>query len=420
MPYHLATAPLMRPAGVCYSILMHMQPESRVESERIAGLAGATARLHAETFAAPPARTAYAPGRVEILGNHTDYNEGFVLSAAIDAGTCAALSPLEARELRLCSSDGPRTWTVGLSDPFRPEAVDASAYVGGMAHLLLDGRAPGRGACLTVHRDLPLGAGLSSSASLTVATGLLLAELVGLAAEPLDLARLAQRAEHDYAGVRCGLLDPITSLFGREGALVHTDFRSLAVRNVPVPPGVVFLMADTAVKHRLVESAYNERRAACEAAVRALAEFTGRPIAALRDVEPAELEAFGARLDPVVRRRAAHVVGENARVRRGVAALEAGDAAAFGGLMFESHESSRRLFENSCPALDLLVETASRTRGVHGARLSGGGFGGSVVLLVDVPAADSAADALREAFRRQFGTDPATRVVRPSAGARVL
>jgi galactokinase len=237
---------------------------------------------------------------------------------------------------------------------------------------------------------------------------------------PLELARIGQAAEHDYVGVKCGLLDQISSLHGRDDALVMSDFRTLAVRNVPLGHGATFLVCNTAVKHALVESEYNERRARCEEAARDFARVLPHPVAALRDVSLEEWRAHAGRMDPVTARRAAHIVGENARVLEGCDRLAQGDLAAFGRLMFDSHESSRTQFENSCGELDALVSAARRHGRVLGARLSGGGFGGSAVMLVRVGEAAAVAADMAAAYTRAFGHPCATLEIRPSAGARVV
>jgi galactokinase len=253
-----------------------------------------------------------------------------------------------------------------------------------------------------------------------MAATLALGSVLKVDLEPRDIARLGQTAEHEYAGVRCGLLDQITSLFGRESALVETDFRTLSVSTVPLAPDLEFLIANTAVKHNLVDSAYNERRAKCEEAARFFAGVLPHPVNALRDVSPAEWRAFAGQMDPVTARRSAHVVGEIDRVQRGAELLKRGKWREFGELMFESHESSRTQFENSCPELDHLVATAHSIPDVLGARLSGGGFGGSAVVLVSCSAAEAVAGQLVASYRQAFGHPCEVLSIRASEGARLL
>jgi galactokinase len=268
--------------------------------------------------------------------------------------------------------------------------------------------------------DIPLGAGLSSSAALETASALALCSLYSLPVDRMALAKIGQQAEHVYAGVKCGLLDLISSLFGRRGRGVMTDFRSLEVDTVPLGEDVCFLMCNTNVKHRLVESAYNERRAACEHAAAYFAANLKHPVKALRDVSMAELDEGATGLDPVAARRAAHVIGENERVQAGRKLLAAGDLPAFGKLMFASHESSRCKFENSCRELDVLVDAARGMSSVLGARLSGGGFGGSVVVLVHPRDAAVIGKSLSAVFQKSVGRVCDVRVVIPSDGAMVL
>ena len=368
-----------------------------------------------------PEIVAYAPGRVEILGNHTDYNEGFVLSAAIDAGIAFGLSPAEDDVCTLVAADLEESVRFQAVDPGRTDKERWSNYPRGVLTFLREKYAfRPRGFEGTFCGDIPMAAGLSSSAALEIASGLAFSAFHGISPEKISLAKIGQKAEHEFAGVRCGLLDQISSLFGREQALVFTDFRSLAVDTVPLPEGTAFMIADTGVKHTLVDSEYNERRQRCEQAAEAFRRILGPRVRSLRDVAWADVVKYRDRLDPAVWNRAAHPVGENKRVLAGVAALKRGETAAFGRLMFESHESSRKYFENSCPELDTLVEATSKISGIYGARLSGGGFGGIIVALIEKERAAAVAEALTAAFVSVYGRRIKPRVVIPSAGARII
>ena len=377
-------------------------------------------QAHAKRFGAPPAVVAYAPGRVEILGNHTDYNEGFVLSAAIDLGVGLALSPAEGAACVVQALDVPEEncFDLPVASPVKqPLWVN---YLRGVVNKL---GAFGRiepGFQATFAGDIPMGAGLSSSAALEIAAALALCRLYNISLTPLELAKIGQAAENDFAGAHCGLLDQISSLFGQDHALVFSDFRTLAVENVPLAAEICFLLVDTGVKHSLVASAYNERREQCERASVFFASVLDHPVMALRDVSMEEWNTFAARLDPVTARRAAHIIGENARVLEANRLLRAGDARAFGELMFQSHESSRMNFENSCPELDFIVAQARTLPQVLGARLSGGGFGGSVVLMLYPRVAEAIGQALSSAYMHEFGRTCVTRLIRPMAGARTL
>lgn len=366
-----------------------------------------------------PDAMAYAPGRVEILGNHTDYNEGFVLSCAIGLGTAFAVgSSPEPGRSTLVASDLRRSHAFRTGAPAPLPRARWANYPKGVLHFLSFRVATCRDFTAVFGGDIPTGAGLSSSAALEIASGLALAEWMGLEVPPLDLARIGQQAEAEFAGVKCGLLDQITSLFGREGALVHTDFRTLDIRHARIPGSVCFLLCNTEVRHSLVDSAYNERRAACASAAAQLAGYLGRPVPALRDVSLDELRGAEGRLEDTIFRRALHVVGENERVQGGLRNLEQGRVEEFGRRMTESHDSSRRFFENSCPELDEAVGIVTAMRGVHGARLSGGGFGGSVVALVDLGSVDRIAEDWRRACSERWRRRVRVLSVVPASGAR--
>lgn len=384
------------------------------------GLMETASRQFARHFGRPHAVAAYAPGRIEVLGNHTDYNEGFVLSAAIDAGTAFLVAPSDRSVCRVLAADVMEEAKFDVASPEADKVTPWANYVKGVVAGLRAKHPFASGFDGMLLGNIPLGAGLSSSAALEVSSALALCSLYGLSVDRIEIAKIGQQAEHMFAGVKCGLLDQISSLFGCRNRLVMTDFRSLAVETIPLGEDACFLMCNTHVKHRLVESAYNERRASCE---RAAAYFAGklrRGTKALRDVSMAELEAHAAGLDAVALKRARHVIGENERVVAGRALLAAGNLRAFGERMFASHESSRLSFENSCPELDVLVDAARGIRGVLGARLSGGGFGGSVVVLVHPGDADAIGKGLALAFQKAVGRACEVRVVAPSDGAAVL
>lgn len=372
-------------------------------------------------FGRAPQAGAFAPGRVEVLGNHTDYNEGFVLSAAIDLGTWFYAASNGTGECRLLAAGIDRECVFPAADPSPSAAEPWSNYTRGV-FARLSAAKPGAAAGFDAvcAGTLPLGAGLSSSAALEISSGLALARLLGIEVAPLDLAKIGQAAEHGYVGVKCGLLDQITSLMGREHCLVLTDFRSLEVRTSPLSEAACFVICNTRVKHSLVESEYNERRERCEEAAAYFRSVLPHPVAALRDVSEHELREHAARMPALPARRAAHVIGENRRVLEGDRLLRAHRLAEFGRLMFESHESSRTNFENSCGELDAIVETARALPGAHGARLSGGGFGGSAVVLTDRSHAETVGEAIRAAYATRFGHPCEVLTLRPAAGARLL
>ncbi len=372
-------------------------------------------------FAGGPAVAAYAPGRAEILGNHTDYNEGWALSVALNRGTVFLAAPAADTRCRLVACDMNEETVFDLRSVAPSREHPWSNYARGVLAMLLRGHPlPSSGFDALLLGDVPVGAGLSSSAALEMAAGLALADLYGIPIGTLDLARAGQAAEHEFAGTRCGLLDQLSSLHGRRHALMLTDFRSLSVRTVPLDKDIRFLLCDTQVKHNLTDGAYNERRAQCETAAREFERLLKRPVAALRDVSWPEWETHAAEMDPLAARRAAHVIGENQRALDGAALLEQGDPDAFGRLMFASHASSRERFENSCPELDALVDAAHAAPGVMGARLSGGGFGGAAVVLTRKRDAQAVGQTLAEAFRLRFKRTCPVLEIEPGDGATLL
>jgi galactokinase len=373
-------------------------------------------------YGVSPVIGAYAPGRVEVLGNHTDYNEGFVLSAAIDYGHFFLLAPeLDETVCRVVAGD--LMYEVAF-DPVSPRPVKehtwANYIIGVFAGLAARLDREPRPFRALFFGNIPLGSGLSSSAALEISTARALAAFWDLDVPTLEMARIGQAAEHEFAGVRTGLLDQMSSLNGKRDHLVMSDFRTLEVAHVPLGQEARLLVCNTHAKHSLVDSAYNERREACERAAAFFAERLDHPVGSLRDVSPEEWQEHSAAMDEVTARRAAHIVGENDRVVRGRRLLEAGRLADFGALMYESHQSSRTNFENSSPELDFLVETASGIEVVLGARLSGGGFGGSAVMLLAPHDVAAVADAVRAAYAGRYGDPCDVLVIRPSDGAHVL
>ena len=334
----------------------------------------------------------YAPGRAELLGNHTDYNEGYVLALAVDRGTTITGAPRQDRTIRVHSRELDKTETIALDKLLAENVAPWSRYLLGVVDQFRRNELPIEGFDAEISGDLPIGAGLSSSASLENATVLFLMSLFGAKLDPLQMARLSQKAEHDFAGVRCGLLDQIASLMSKADHATFIDFRTTEVQHVPLDGSVSVIIANSNADHALVGGEYNERRADCEAAAHALG------VRYLRDVSMETLQSHKSKLADRIYRRAAHIVGENERVLEGSTALRRGDMARFGKLMFASHESSMKNFENSCPEIDRLVEAARQTPDVLGARISGGGFGGASINLVKKGSEDSVVQALKAAL----------------------
>lgn len=385
------------------------------------GLQQVLEKKFAETFGAEPAVVAHAPGRIEVLGNHTDYNEGYVLSAAIDCGTFFAASPRADGQVRLVAGDIMDGVEFPAAAPERTTEHMWSNYVKGcLAGLNARFGAPERGFDAMFLGNVPLGSGLSSSAALETSSVFAMARLRGADVPPLDAALIGQKAEHDFAGVKCGLLDQATSVFGKAGHLVMSDFREKTFKQVAFPEDVCFLMCNTNAKHALVDGAYNERRECCERAARFFAAALDHPVSALRDVSWDEWLAHRSQMPELDAKRSAHPIGEDGRVLAGVELLREGDVESFGRLMFESHDSSRNYFENSCPELDTVVDAAKAIPGVLGARLSGGGFGGSAVVLVRKRDAEAAAAAIRHAYAHRHGDRCDTRTAICSDGACIV
>jgi galactokinase len=355
---------------------------------------------------------AFAPGRVEILGNHTDYNEGVVLSAAIDCGVTASVHRLQQRQIEVSSQTNQRAAIAHL-DELSPSAAESWAnYCFGVIRELMAVEWPALGLHIEISSDLPVGAGLSSSAALEVATAFAAIDLANWSLPPMKIAQLCQKAENEFVGVKCGLLDQASSVFGEDNRAILLDFRSITAETYQLPDGVSLLLLNSGIPHALTGGEYNERREQCQAAASAL------KVTALRDATTAQV--LNSNLDPLVKRRALHITGENERVFAGRTALLAGDVDAFGELMFASHESSRHNFENSTPNLDALVEIAQSTNGVIGSRLTGGGFGGSTVSLIRSELAQEIIATMQEKYLRATGAQCSPILTRPSQGARIL
>lgn len=338
--------------------------------------------------------TAFAPGRIELLGNHTDYNQGVVLSCAIPFGITASGRSREDHQVVLRSSETEGAVAALPGETLKPRG-DWADYPLGVLHFFREAGAAIDGFEMEFTSDLPVGAGLSSSAAIEVATGVFLSRLSGFSLSPLELAKLCRRAENEFVGVQCGLLDQVSSIFGRKDHVVYLDCRAETVERVPFPEGYALLVTHSGVKHALTGGEYNERREQCFEAARLLG------VAALRDATSAQLA--GAGLPDLPFRRAAHVVGENERVFAAIDHLRAGRVEEFGALMTASHQSSIRNFENSTPELDALVEIATAIPGVHGSRLTGGGFGGATISLVPAGEADRIGKTLAEVYHRRTG-----------------
>ena len=376
----------------------------------------------AETFQAqfnrPPSLVARAPGRVNLLGEHVDYNDGIVLPVAIDRAVQVAAAPTADDQVHLLAVDLDEKITFPLTDLFAQRELlpGWARYPAGVAWALQEAGLPVTGLQAAFTADVPIGAGLSSSAAVEVAFAAAWKLAGRWEKDCLAIARLCQLAENAYVGGNSGLMDQFASACGIEGHVLCFDTRSLEYEPLPLPPGMAIVVADSKIRRSLAESAYNNRRAACEEAVRLLRQYLPE-ITSLRDVTSVEFAAYGDFLPDEVRMRAEHVVKEIARVETAVRALRKQDAVLFGGQMYAGHTSLRRLYEVSCKELDILVEAARHIPGCYGARLTGAGFGGCTVNLVEAAQASAFAEALQAAYFEQTGLTADVYVCQASQGA---
>jgi len=361
-----------------------------------------------------------APGRVNIIGEHTDYNDGFVLPMALDRTTAVAAAPRDDGRLRVASLSYPDLVELDLAAPGPPRRRVWYDYVEGVAQALRSRGHTLRGADLLVDSNVPIGAGLSSSAALEMAVGFALLTLADVAVDRRELALAGQQAEHEYVGMPCGIMDQYISAMGKAGQALMLDCRTVESRPAPMRwQGLVFAVCDSKVKHELAGSTYGVRRDECRQGLELLRAV--RPEArALRDITPAVMAAREADLPEPIGRRVRHVVTENDRVLRAVDAMARGDAAAVGALLYASHASLRDDYEVSCPELDLLVEATGDMDFVLGARMTGGGFGGCTVNLLRAEAFDDFRAAMAQRYRAATGRDADIIRCVPSDGVREI
>ncbi len=369
-------------------------------------------------FGSTPIFEAYAPGRVNMLGEHVDYNDGMVLPAAIDRAVQLVGRPTSDGLVTLFAADLQQTASFSLTDLLgqKEKMADWARYPAGVAWALQSAGHHVSGLQAVFRSTVPIGAGLSSSAAVEVAFATAWRLINGWNADCLELAKLCQRAESQYVGVNCGLMDQFASACGVKDHLLYLDTRSLDWYPRPLPRGSAVVIADSGVRRTLATSAYNERRAACEKAVELLRAY--KPgIHSLRDISSVEFAAFSEYLPENVRKRAEHVVKEISRVEQAVRALQRNDARLFGGLMYAGHKSLQELYEVSCPELDFLVETTRQIPGCYGARLTGAGFGGCTVNLVEESQALPFIDSLHSSYKAHTGREAAIYLCHASDGA---
>lgn len=370
------------------------------------------------------ARIFRAPARVNLIGEHTDYNDGFVMPAAIGFYTWVAAGKRKDRVLEAYSDRFHEKISLFLDTLAGPPRGHWSDFIRGVAATLQQAGLPLSGANLLIHGEVPLGAGLSSSASLEIATALSLTAISGIDLPRLQLVKLCQAAEHEYVGTRCGIMDQFAVSFGATGNALTLDCRSLQYQLLPIPQTLRLIICNSMVKHEHASGKYNRRRADCEEGVKLLwrsvpelrADVRAN-LRALRDVKRSDLEKYKYLLPERIYRRCRHVVTENQRVLAAAEALRNNDAKRFGHLMYLSHASLRDDYEVSCPELDLLVESASSCIGVYGARMTGGGFGGCTVNLVEADCAASFKSHVSRAYAEKTGKEPAIFSCEPVGGA---
>jgi galactokinase len=357
-----------------------------------------------------------APGRVNLIGEHTDYNDGFVFPAAIDFYTQVAAAARSDRKLVVRSENFNEEVEFDLQNADPKPRKHWSDYVLGVAWMLIGAGHAISGADLLIESNVPLGAGLSSSAAVEVAVASALLGISGLVVDRMQIALLCQRAENEFVGARCGIMDQFISSHAKADTALLLDCRSLEYQVFPIDSGIALVACNTMVKHDLASGAYNERRAECEEGVRRLNKFLPQA-RALRDVTHEELDRYAGELPEIVLKRCRHVVTENERVTKAAICLRNHDPLGFGKLMAESHRSLRDDFEVSCEELDLMVEIAGRAEGVLGSRMTGGGFGGCTINLVHAESVPQFRDLISAEYKNKTGHTPEIYVSRPAGGA---
>lgn len=388
-----------------------------MRNSRQAGLPNIRQRF-AEIFGGEPVAVVRAPGRVNLIGEHTDYNDGCVLPVAIDRSVLVAGAPRDDRQVVIYALDFGESVEFSLDDVRHDQAKTWSNYQRGVAYFLEERgiKLPGLNAVVT--GDVPIGSGLSSSAAVEVSMAYTWQVLTGFKLSRVELALLCQRAEHEFVGMNCGIMDQFVSALGQRDHALLIDCRSLHYQPVPLPAEAAVVVADTMKRRGLLDSEYNTRRQECEEGVRILQRYLPEA-RSLRDISAAQFVEYKAQLSQKVRKRCRHVIYENERVLRGVAALRAGDLDAFGWLMNESHSSLRNDYEVSCPELDIMVKAAWRVDGVYGSRMTGAGFGGCTVSLVAEEAIGDFRARVAAAYEEATGIVPQIYVCRAEDGVAV-
>jgi len=392
---------------------------SILERGSIPGSARTVAERFLAVYGTSPSGLFRAPGRVNLIGEHTDYNDGFVMPLAIDFSCYSAIRSRSDRTLSVYSQQFQENIEFNLDRLVGPPKKHWSDYVRGVAAVLRDEGYPLKGADLLIDGQVPIGSGLSSSASIEVSSALALTSLGGITVPLGTLARLCQRAENEYTGARCGIMDQFVSCFGRQDQALLLDCRSLEMTYLALPPNVCLVICNTMVRHELAAGEYNERRASCERSIEAIRKFLPN-IRALRDLTLEDLEKYGSLLSEMDFRRCRHVITENARVIDAKEALGHVDLARFGQLMYQSHNSLNHDYEVSCRELNLMVSLARNLPGVYGARMTGGGFGGCTINLVEREAVTEFQTSVAQEYEKLTDLSPQISASSAAGGAVAL
>ncbi|MGA8274148.1 MAG: galactokinase [Candidatus Sulfotelmatobacter sp.] len=375
------------------------------------------ARKFASIFVERPAVFS-APGRVNLIGEHTDYNEGFVMPSAIGFRTRVAISRRQEPKLHIQSEEFPQSFEFDANNLPQKATGAWCDYVLGIAVALQREGHRSPGANLMVQSDIPVGAGLSSSAAIEVASALALLSLNGSSLPLADIAKLCQHSENTFIGARVGIMDQFVSCLGKAGHALLLDCRSLEFELISIPNKVRLVICNTMVKHQHAGGEYNRRREECEQGVKLLAKWYPE-IRALRDLSMDELAAHAQDIPAIIYKRCRHVVKENERVLAGARCLRQGDLKGFGDIMRQSHRSLRDLYEVSCRELDIMVEVAEGLPGYYGGRMTGGGFGGCTINLVTESEAEAFAEQVSTRYQKASGIEPAVYICSADDGARI-
>ncbi|HEY4613191.1 MAG TPA: galactokinase [Bacteroidota bacterium] len=359
-----------------------------------------------------------SPGRVNLIGEHTDYNEGYVLPAAIDKAVYFAIAPSASEQCRVIALDknAEHQFTTGSLEKTEKHWPN---YLMGVVDQCNKANLRVGGFNCVFAGDIPIGAGMSSSAALEAGLAFALNHIFKLGVDNLSLAKLAQKAENEFVGVQCGIMDQYINIFGKHGNALRVDCRSLESIDVPFNHPVAIVLFDTGVSHSLASSGYNKRRAECNAGVTAVKQ-RHPAVTHLRDVSIAMLSGCKDTMDPTVYRRCKYVVEENDRLLSACKALERNDLRAFGQYMYRTHEGLSREYDVSCPEMDFLVETMKDQPEVYGARMMGGGFGGCTINLIEPDAVERIGNMVREKYKHRFGNEPNMYITSISAGTGVI